>query len=61
MSVGTIVGAITQWGGNVIRSLRGKPKPDAAKEAMLDRALAANKAEKASTSLANQPDTKPEE
>jgi hypothetical protein len=57
MSVGTLVGAATQWGGNAIRSLLGKPKrqPD---EKILDRAIAANQAEKASMSRADKPDAK---
>ena len=55
--MGTLVAAVTQWGGNVIRRLRGRPKTDAAKEAMLDRALAANKA---STPHSDKPDIKPE-
>ena len=48
MSVGTLVGAITQWGGNAVRSLLRKPERHEPSEKILDKVLADRETEQIS-------------
>lgn len=61
MSVGTIVGAATEWGGNAIRSLLGRPKRHEPSEKILDKVMADREAEKASESHVDKAHAKAEE